>query len=451
MDSIPPLHFLGGPLRQRASQWALSSSTVDGLLMQHVPSANGRHAGGSGFWGKHEAAQRSHRFATNHTQKVTRRRLVPCPQKAARPRFDGAKGFEFGQARRQNPESDTPCSPRGHCRLAARAEWRHPRRLGKTVAPICAIFALFPAKAQRSTNRVRLGDFIRMNPLATAASRLPDHYEENNARLRTKSHAAFEYRDDSGKRHVKPHQSRVWVFAPRCPVTSISRSMKTSADPPLAGDRATGRHGLSNREGTFAQHQRDAGQRRPSRESGHGRDGTARPPTRRSPDPPSRPRAPTTTPPRLRLSATCVMKQAEEARPGREHSVPRAVLAIRTRLLPPSRNQRSRLKKPFSKILDLWPGKRLQRQAHNMRSVKSADKRIAEPGDIVNSARYTIARSRGARRRVCRRHLSPHNTGEGGAAGIHRRHRLTCDRYAGPQCLRQREGIVILSGVLAEP
>jgi uncharacterized repeat protein (TIGR01451 family) len=83
--------------------------------------------------------------------------------------------------------------------------------------------------------------------------------------------AAVEYYDDLNRRHVKP-TNKVCVYAPRfASVSSISEPVEgVGGGRPVQSFTTLGGTGLVNRQGVFAQHQRDGAERLVTRERGSG-------------------------------------------------------------------------------------------------------------------------------------------------------------------------------------
>ncbi len=100
---------------------------------------------------------------------------------------------------------------------------------------------------------------------------LPIHYDDQQTLGLDTEDTAVEYRDDQGLRRVKP-TNRVAIYAPRfAAVSAISQPIEdVGGGRPRQSVGTLAGVGFVNREGTFAQHQRDATERLLSRSRGSG-------------------------------------------------------------------------------------------------------------------------------------------------------------------------------------
>ena len=272
----------------------------------------------------------------------------------------------------------------------------------------------------------------------------PIHYSEDQMLGLDSEDAAVEYRDDLGKRHVKP-SNRVCVYSPRfAAVTSVTQSIEdVGGGRPRQAISATTGVGLANREGTFAQHQRDASERLVTRSRGSGLT------TGAAADVVDRPTAihghVHTTTPALDFAflRTGLMKQSEEARLA--ESIQSAIVWTRDQnpVVTAKSEQAVVLKSEF-KDQELVGQENRFNGKGKLRIVKSADKRIAEPGDIVKfSIRYDNIGDREVRDVVIVDNLTPRLEYVEDSA--------TCDVDGVLEVEDNGEGSVILRWVLDEP
>ncbi len=272
----------------------------------------------------------------------------------------------------------------------------------------------------------------------------PIHYQDDQMLGLDSEDAAVEYRDDLGKRHVKP-SSRVCVYAPRfAAVTSATQPLED-----VGGGRAmqtiaaTIGTGLSNREGTFAQHQRDATERLVTRARGSGLTNTA------APDVVDRPIAihghVHTTTPLLDFSflQTGVLKQSEEARLAESIQSARVWTRDQNPVVIAKSEQAIELKSEIRDLELVGQENRFKGQA-KLRVVKTADKKIAEPGDIVTfTIRYDNIGDREVHDVVIIDNLTPRLEYVDNSA--------TSDRDGSLVLEDNGEGSLILKWILEEP
>jgi uncharacterized repeat protein (TIGR01451 family) len=272
----------------------------------------------------------------------------------------------------------------------------------------------------------------------------PIHYEEDRMLGFETEDAAVEYRDDSGKRHVKP-TNRVCVYSPRfAAVTAVTQSLEdVGGARPLQAISATVGSGLANREGTFAQHQRDASERLVTRVRGSGLTNGA------AADEVDRPIAVHghvhTTTPALDFAflRTGLMKQSEEARLAVSIQSARTWTRDQNPVVTAQSEQAIELKSHFRDLELVGQENRFNGQG-KLRIVKSANKRIAEPGDVVKfSIRYDNIGDREVHDVVIVDNLTPRLEYVEDSA--------TCDRDGVLQVEDNGEGSVILKWVLDEP
>jgi len=421
------------PLARCASQLALSA-----LLLTACSCSTARKQTASTAadpFLKHDAtAQVASNPAAGESRKGYATSPAPAPQ-AARPHFDEQNDFDVGaRSDGRNPQGGARTN--GAIQLTA-AEERCP-----DLCDVCPI----PCE----------GAVIDESPCASAKlypdeylcdggdRDYPIHYEDDQMLGFETEDAAVEYRDDSGKRHVKP-TNRVCVYSPRfAAVTSITQSMEdVGGSRPLQAIAAAAGTGLSNREATFAQHQRDGSERLVTRVRGSGLTNSA------SPDVVDRPigihgHVHTTTPLLdFAFLRTGVMKQAEEARLAESIQSARVWTRDQNPVVTAKSEQAIELKGHFKALELVGQENRFNGQG-KLRIVKSADKRIAEPGDIVKfSIRYDNIGDREVHDVVIVDNLTPRLEYITDSA--------TCDRDGALQVEDNGEGSVILKWVLDEP
>jgi uncharacterized repeat protein (TIGR01451 family) len=256
--------------------------------------------------------------------------------------------------------------------------------------------------------------------------------------------AAVEYRDDLGQRHVKP-TNRVCIYSPRfSAVTSVTQSIEdVGGGRPMQTIVAQTGLGLANREGTFAQHQRDASERLVTRSRGSGLTSGA------AADVLDRPIAihghVHTTTPRLDFAflRTGIVKQSEEARLAA--SIQSAIVWSRDQnpVITAKSEQAVVLKSEFMQHELVGQENRFNGKG-KLRIVKTADQNIAEPGDVVRfSIRYDNIGDREVRDVVIVDNLTPRLEYVEDSA--------TCDVDGRLEVEDNGEGSVILRWVLEEP
>ncbi|MBS0261923.1 MAG: hypothetical protein JSS02_08195, partial [Planctomycetes bacterium] len=98
---------------------------------------------------------------------------------------------------------------------------------------------------------------------------LPIHYIDDGMKGLETEDTAVEFRDDEDKRHVRP-TNRVCIYAPRfASISTISEPLEdVGGGRPRQAVNAQVGIGLGNREGVFAQHQREGTERLVTRERG---------------------------------------------------------------------------------------------------------------------------------------------------------------------------------------
>ena len=272
----------------------------------------------------------------------------------------------------------------------------------------------------------------------------PIHYSEDQMLGLESEDAAVEYRDELGNRHVKP-SNRVCVYSPRfAAVTAVTQPLEdVGGGRPVQAVASTTGVGLDNREGTFAQHQRDATERLVTRSRGSGLTSGA------ATDAVDRPIAihghVHTTTPALDFAflRTGLLKQTEEARLAA--SIQSAVAWTRDQnpVITAKSEQAIVLKGEF-KELELVGRENRFNGKGKLRIVKTADKKIAEPGDIVKfSIRYDNIGDIEVREVVIIDNLTPRLEYVNDSA--------TCDRDGALELEDNGEGSVILRWVLDEP
>jgi uncharacterized repeat protein (TIGR01451 family) len=270
----------------------------------------------------------------------------------------------------------------------------------------------------------------------------PIHYQADQMLGLDSEDAAVEFRDDLGRRRVKP-TNRVCIYSPRfSAVTSVAQSLEdVGGGRPVQAIAATTGLGLSNREGSFAQHQRDATERLVTRIRGSGLTGGA------ATDAVDRPIAihghVHTTTPKLDFAflRTGFMKQSEEARLAA--SIQSALVWSRDQnpIITAKSEQAIILKSEFKEQELVGQENRFN---FKLRIVKSADKSIAEPGDLVTfSIRYDNLGNREVRDVVIVDNLTPRLEYVEDSA--------TCDVAGVLEVEDNGEGSVILRWVLDEP
>jgi uncharacterized repeat protein (TIGR01451 family) len=272
----------------------------------------------------------------------------------------------------------------------------------------------------------------------------PIHYQEDQMLGLESEDAAVEYRDDLGNRHVKP-SNRVCVYSPRfAAVTAVTQPLEdVGGGRPVQAIASTTGVGLANREGTFAQHQRDASERLVTRSRGSGLTGGT------GVDVVDRPIAihghVHTTTPALDFAflRTGHLKQTEEARLAA--SIQSAAVWTRDQnpVITAKSEQAIVLKSEFKERELVGKENRFNGQG-KLRIVKTADKSVAEPGDIVKfSIRYDNIGDREVLEVVIIDNLTPRMEYVEDSA--------TCDRNGALNVEDNGEGSVVLRWVLDEP
>ena len=227
-------------------------------------------------------------------------------------------------------------------------------------------------------------------------------------------------------------------------MTSVTQSIEdVGGGRPVQATASQTGLGLANREGTFAQHQRDASLRLVTRSRGSGLTSGA------ATDAVDRPIAIHghihTTTPRLDFAflRTGLMQQSEEARLAA--SIQSAIVWTRDQnpVVTAKSEQAIVLKSEFKEQELVGQENRFNGKG-KLRIVKSADKRIAEPGDVVKfSIRYDNIGDREVRDVLIVDNLTPRLEYVEDSA--------TCDVDGVLEVEDNGEGSVILRWVLEEP
>jgi uncharacterized repeat protein (TIGR01451 family) len=209
----------------------------------------------------------------------------------------------------------------------------------------------------------------------------PIHYNDYKMEGLETEDAAIEYRDDKGARRVRP-TNRVAIYSPRfAAVTATSQPVED-----VGGGRPTqtivtqSGVGYVNREGTFAQHQRDSMERFVTRVRGSGLKSEI---ATDAVDQPSaiQGHVHTTTPlADFAFVRTGLMKQADE--PRLAESIQSAVTWTRDQY-PVIQAQEESVGELRSRFKEQELVGVETRYKKGLRIVKLADKGIAQPGDIV--------------------------------------------------------------------
>ena len=272
----------------------------------------------------------------------------------------------------------------------------------------------------------------------------PIHYSDAQMLGLESEDAAVEYRDDLGNRHVKP-TNRVAIYSPRfAAVTSATQSIEdVGGGRPVQSTASQSGIGLANREGTFAQHQRDATERLVTRARGSGLT------TGAAADAIDRPigihgHVHTTTPALdFAFLRTGLLKQSEEARLAASIQSASVWTRDQNPVVTAKSEQAIVLKSEFKERELVGQENRFNGKG-KLRIVKSADKRIAEPGDVVKfSIRYDNLGDREVRDVVIVDNLTPRLEYVDDSA--------TCDVDGILEVEDNGEGSVILRWVLEAP
>jgi uncharacterized repeat protein (TIGR01451 family) len=434
--------FLNNRLARRASHWALST-----LLLTACSCSAARQKTASTAddpFLKHEAATQvaaSSADPVDSPDRASGKGHVVSPAKSARPRFEERDDFDIGARSEAAPlntaDKTTIASSkiqgaainRGAIRRTA-AELRCPEWPGSAVVD----------ESPRASAKLYPDEY-----LCDGGDRdYPIHYEEDQMLGLDSEDAAVEYRDDLGNRHVKP-SNRVCVYSPRfAAVTSVTQSLEdVGGGRPVQSIASQIGLGLANREGTFAQHQRDASERLVTRVRGSGLT------TGAAADVVDRPIAihghVHTATPALDFAflRTGLLKQSEEARLAASIQSASVWTRDQNPVITAKSEQAIVLKSEF-KQLELVGRENRFNGKGKLRIVKSADKRIAEPGDIVKfSIRYDNIGDREVLDVVIVDNLTPRLEYIEDSA--------TCDRDGALDVEDNGEGSVILRWVLDEP
>ncbi len=209
----------------------------------------------------------------------------------------------------------------------------------------------------------------------------PIHYSDDQMLGLESEDAAVEYRDDDGARRVKP-TNRVAIYSPRfAAVTAVSQPIEdVGGGRPMQAFVTQGGLGFVNREGTFAQHQRDTAERLVTRARGSGLTSEI------ASDALDRPIAiqghiHTTTPLQdIGFLKTGQMKQADE--PRLAESIQSAIIWTRDQnpVMTAHAASAGELKTHFKEQEMVGVETRFRK---GIRLVKLADKQVAPPGDVV--------------------------------------------------------------------
>ena len=433
-----PISFLGQPLSRQASCWALTTVLLTACSCSTAHKQTARTA--TDPFLKHDAATQ---VAANSTEEGVRKGYLTSPAArsgAASPLPQERNDFDVGAIQpSRNPGAYTPGSPglkNGAIQQTA-AENRCPDFCepcpGRGACSVidetpCASAKLYPDEY-----------------LCDGGDRdYPIHYQDDQMLGLDSEDAAVEYRDDLGNRHVKP-SSRVCVYAPRfAAVTSVTEPLEdVGGGRPMQTIAATVGTGLANREGTFAQHQRDATERLVTRARGSGLTNSA------AADVVDRPIAihghvHTTTPVLdFAFLRTGVLKQSEEARLAESIQSAQVWTRDQNPVVIAKSEQAIELKSEFKELELVGQENRFKGQAR-LRVVKTADKKIAEPGDIVTfTIRYDNIGDREVHDVVIVDNLTPRLEYVDDSA--------TSDRDGKLEIEDNGEGSLILKWVLEEP
>jgi uncharacterized repeat protein (TIGR01451 family) len=273
---------------------------------------------------------------------------------------------------------------------------------------------------------------------------LPISYTEDEMQGLETEDAAVEYRDDLNKRHVKP-TNKVCIYAPRfASVSSISEPIEdVGGGRPVQAIAAQTGAGLANREGTFAQHQRDATERLVTRQRGSGVTTDASAEAVEQPIAPSGHAHTADIAQEFTFLRTGQVKQADEAR----------LAASITAALALSRNQNPVITAKSEQGIELrntflqreLVGQENRHNGHGMiRVVKLVDQKLAVPGDVVTfTIRYDNIGDREVHDVVIVDNLTPRLEYVDDSA--------ECDAAGHLDIEDNGEGSVILRWVLDEP
>lgn len=433
---------------RRASRWALSA-----VLLSSFSCSTARKQTASTATDPFLDHETATQVAANRAEDDAGKRHVKSraasPSHQARPRFEERDEFDIGALPTGAP--------------ADKRELRDGRELARHTAERSSVHrgAIQLSSAEQNCSEIDVrcpelceGAPIDESPCASAKlypdeylcdggdREYPIHYQDDQMLGLDSEDAAVEYRDELGNRHVKP-TNRVCVYSPRfAAVSSITQSMEdVGGGRPMQSIVAQIGVGLANREGTFAQHQRDGSERLVTRVRGSGLT------TGAAADVVDQPIAPhghihTTTPVLdFAFLRTGMMKQAEEARLA--ESIQSAVVWSRAQnpVITAKSEQAIELKSEFKQ--HELVGREIRFKG-KLRIVKTADKKIAEPGDIVKfSIRYDNIGNGEVRDVVIVDNLTPRLEYIDDSA--------TCDRAGVLEVEDNGEGSVILRWVLDEP
>ncbi len=273
---------------------------------------------------------------------------------------------------------------------------------------------------------------------------LPISYREDEMQGLETEDAAVEYRDDLNKRHVKP-TNKVCIYAPRfASVSSISEPIEdVGGGRPVQAIAAQAGVGLANREGTFAQHQRDATERLVTRQRGSGVTTDASTEAVEQPIAPHGHAHTAAIAQEFSFLRTGQVKQADEAR----------LAASITAALALSRNQNPVITAKSEQGIELrntflqreLVGQENRNNGHGMiRVVKLVDQKLAVPGDVVTfTIRYDNVGDREVHDVVIVDNLTPRLEYVDDSA--------ECDAAGHLDIEDNGEGSVILRWVLDEP
>ena len=439
--------FLNNRLARQASHWALSTVLLTACSCSTARQKTASKADDPFL--KHESATQ---FAANPADPVDSAARaggksraasrVAAPAETAHPRFEDRDEFDIGALPKTAPVND-PADKPALADSANQAPRIHRGAIEQTAAEercpeLCD--GLVIDESPRASAKLYPDEY-----LCDGGDRdYPIHYEEDRMLGLESEDAAVEYRDDLGNRHVKP-SNRVCVYSPRfAAVTSVTEPLEdVGGGRPVQAIASTTGVGLANREGTFAQHQRDASERLVTRSRGSGLTGGA------GVDVVDRPIAihghVHTTTPALDFAflRTGLLKQTEEARLA--VSIQSAVVWTRDQnpVMTAKSEQAIVLKSQFKELELVGKENRFNGQG-KLRIVKTADKSIAEPGDIVKfSIRYDNIGDREVLDVVIVDNLTPRMEYVDDSA--------TCDRDGALEVEDNGEGSVVLRWVLDEP
>lgn len=385
--------FFKHPVARRASQWALSAVLLSSFSCSTARKQTASTATDP-FLDHETATQVAANRSDDDTGKRHAKSRAASPAHKVRPQFDDRDEFDIGALPAGAP-SDSRTQRDGR-ELARAALERSSVHRG----------AIQLSSAEQNCPEIDVrcpelcdGAVIDESPCASAKlypdeylcdggdREYPIHYQEDQMLGLDSEDAAVEYRDDQGNRRVKP-SNRVCVYSPRfAAVSSITQSMEdVGGGRPMQSIVAQIGVGLANREGTFAQHQRDGSERLVTRVRGSGLT------TGAAADVVDRPIAAHghvhTTTPALDFAflRTGLMKQSEEARLAESIQSASVWSRAQNPVITAKSEQAIVLKGEFRQHELVG---RESRFKGRLRIVKTADKKIAVPGDIVTfSIRY---------------------------------------------------------------